>query len=128
METNYSLSMGSSSALQSNAKNILRKSKNVLLVRGDVGHAKPFTMNLPPKGTAFGKPSRFEESAASGKLHCSIVFDFLLQLQQLPYLKLVRICLTRKMIESAQQLIYALTIQFLGKSWILSGYFVELML
>lgn len=38
----------------------------MLLVKDDVGKAKPTTRNLPPN-RVFGKANRFDESAADGK-------------------------------------------------------------
>ena len=46
---------------------LLGKRTNVLLVKDDVGKAKPTTRDLPPGQIAFGKANRFEESAADGK-------------------------------------------------------------
>jgi len=42
---------------------------NTLLVKDDVGKAKPATRKLPPEGFAFGKPDqKDQEGAGLGKL------------------------------------------------------------
>ena len=46
---------------------LLGKKSNVLLVKDDVGKAKPTTRNLPAEQFVFGKGNRFDESAADGK-------------------------------------------------------------
>ena len=46
---------------------ILGKRTNMLLVKDDVGRAKPATRKLPPKEVAFGKANIFNGSAADGK-------------------------------------------------------------
>lgn len=46
---------------------LLGKKSNVLLVKDDVGKAKPTTRNLPKEEFVFGKGNRFDESAADGK-------------------------------------------------------------
>lgn len=57
-----------SSAFQRSAQNmLLGKRTNVILVKDDVGRAKPATRNLPNSDFAFGKASKFDESAADGK-------------------------------------------------------------
>ena len=38
--------------------NLLQPSKNALLVKDDVGRAKPCVMRLPPSNFAYGKPDR----------------------------------------------------------------------
>jgi len=43
---------------------ILGKRTNILLVKDDVGLAKPSTRNLPGNEFSFGKGNRFDESAA----------------------------------------------------------------
>ena len=51
-----------------NAENmLLGKKPNVLLVKDDVGRAKPFTRNLPSSDFAFGKMTTYCESAGDGK-------------------------------------------------------------
>ena len=37
---------------------------NVLLVRDDVGKAKPATRNLPPEGFSFGRPDKKDQEGA----------------------------------------------------------------
>ena len=66
METTYQANHmgGKNSVIQQGALNILGKRTNVLLMRDDIGRAKPATRALPPKETAFGKPNRFNGSAA----------------------------------------------------------------
>ena len=66
METTYQASHAGS-AFQSSAQAILGKRTNMLLVKDDIGKAKPPTRNLPAAEVAFGKPNRFIESAADGK-------------------------------------------------------------
>ena len=46
---------------------LLGSAKNCLLVKDDVGVAKPFTRNLPQEEFAFGKVTTFCESAGAGK-------------------------------------------------------------
>ena len=46
---------------------LLGKRNNCLLVKDDVGKAKPFTHTLPAENFAFGKGSVFCESAGAGK-------------------------------------------------------------
>ena len=46
---------------------LLGKRTNCLLVKDDVGKAKPFTHSLPNQEFAFGKGSVFCESAGAGK-------------------------------------------------------------
>ena len=56
--------------LQRNAQNVLLgKRTNVLLVKDDVGKAKPSTRSLPKDGFTFGKSNNLtiNESAAQGK-------------------------------------------------------------
>ena len=67
MSTTYQTSMGGASAFQQNAQVILGKRTNMLLVKDDVGRAKPATRKLPPKEVAFGKANIFNGSAADGK-------------------------------------------------------------
>ena len=56
------------STFQRNAQAmLLGKRTNCLLVKDDVGKAKPATRNLPQKEFAFGKGSQFTESAGDGK-------------------------------------------------------------
>lgn len=64
METTYQAShMGST--FQKNAQSMLvGKRTNILLVKDDVGKAKPSTRKLPSEHMAFGKANRFDESAA----------------------------------------------------------------
>ena len=58
-------SMGST--FQRNAQNMLLGSrKNVLLVRDDVGMAKPTTKKLPQNDYAYGRDKRYVESAQQG--------------------------------------------------------------
>ena len=45
-------------------ESILNKKKNQLLVKDDVGKAKPATRDLPPDGFAFGKPDRKDPEGA----------------------------------------------------------------
>lgn len=53
---------------QRSAQNmLLGKRTNVLLVKDDVGRAKPTTKNLPGNEFAFGKANRFDEGAAESK-------------------------------------------------------------
>ena len=48
---------GQKEILQRNAQNVLLGQKtNILLVRDDVGRAKPTTRTLPDQDFAFGKP------------------------------------------------------------------------
>ncbi len=46
---------------------LLGKRTNVLLVKDDVGKAKPTTRKIPSDQFAFGKANVFNESAAEGK-------------------------------------------------------------
>ncbi len=46
---------------------MLGSRKNVLLVKDDVGKAKPTTRKIPSDQFAFGKANIFNESAAEGK-------------------------------------------------------------
>ena len=46
---------------------LLGKRTNCLLVKDDVGKAKPFTRNLPDQEFAFGRGSNYTESAGDGK-------------------------------------------------------------
>ena len=46
---------------------LLGSKKNVLLVRDDVGKAKPTTKKLPGDDYAFGRDKRYVESAAQGR-------------------------------------------------------------
>ena len=46
---------------------LLGKRTNCLLVKDDVGKAKPATRNLPENEFAFGKGSQYNESAGDGK-------------------------------------------------------------
>ena len=46
---------------------LLGKRTNCLLVKDDVGVAKPFTRKLPAEDFAFGKVTNFCESAGAGK-------------------------------------------------------------
>ena len=56
------------STFQNSAQNMLLGSKrNVLLVKDDVGRAKPTTKDLPSSEFAFGRDKRYVESAAQGK-------------------------------------------------------------
>ena len=66
MESTYQASHAGAT-FHRNAQNILGKRSNVLLVRDDVGRAKPTTRNLPKEDFAFGKGNRFDESAGDGK-------------------------------------------------------------
>ena len=51
------LTQANKAILQRNAEQvILGKKTNVLLVRDDVGHAKPTTRTLPENDFSFGKP------------------------------------------------------------------------
>ena len=51
------LTQANKAILQRNAEQvILWKKTNVLLVRDDVGHAKPTTRTLPENDFSFGKP------------------------------------------------------------------------
>ena len=67
-ESKHTASRCDSSAFQRNAQNmILGRRTNVILVKDDVGRAKPATRNLPASDFAFGKANKFDESAADGK-------------------------------------------------------------
>jgi len=47
---------------------LLGSKKNYLLVKDDVGKAKPTTRNLPPEGFSYGKPDqKDQEDASKGK-------------------------------------------------------------
>ena len=50
-----------------NMKRLNSHKYNVLLVKDDVGKAKPFTQDLPGEDFAFGKSTIFCESAGAGK-------------------------------------------------------------
>ena len=50
---------------------ILNKKKNTLLVKDDVGKAKPNTRDLPPDGFSFGKPDKKDPEGAGVGKHCS---------------------------------------------------------
>lgn len=53
---------------QRSAQNmLLGKRTNVLLVKDDVGKAKPCTKNLPASDFAFGKMNKFDEGAGASK-------------------------------------------------------------
>ena len=54
-------------SFQRNGQAMLGKKTNCLLVKDDVGKAKPFTRKLPKEDFCFGKGSKFSESAADGK-------------------------------------------------------------
>ena len=57
-----------SAAFQRSAANIiLGKRTNVILVKDDVGKAKPPTRDLPSSDFAFGKANKFDEGAGDGK-------------------------------------------------------------
>lgn len=65
MEESKQASRCDSSAFQRTAQNmLLGKRTNVILVKDDVGRAKPATRDLPSSDFAFGKANRFDESAA----------------------------------------------------------------
>ena len=51
-----------------NGEILLGKKTNVLLVKDDVGRAKPSTRTLPKDEFAFGRPDPTSEGAANGKL------------------------------------------------------------
>ena len=56
------------STFMRSAQNVLLgKRTNVLLVKDDVGKAKPSTRNLPKNEFAFGKCNKFDESAGDSK-------------------------------------------------------------
>ena len=58
------------STFQRSAQNMLLGSrKNVLLVKDDVGMAKPTTKDLPGDDFAFGRDKRYVESAQQGTSH-----------------------------------------------------------
>ena len=60
--------MQSNSQFQQNAESmLLGKRTNCLLVKDDVGKAKPATRNLPSNEFAFGRGSNYTESAGDGK-------------------------------------------------------------
>lgn len=54
-------------SFQHNGEAVLGSARNVMLVKDDVGRAKPFTHNLPSSEFAFGRVSTFDESAGEGK-------------------------------------------------------------
>jgi hypothetical protein len=43
---------------------ILKNSKNYLLVKDDVGKAKPATRDLPPEGFCYGRPDKKDQEGA----------------------------------------------------------------
>lgn len=47
---------------------LLGKRTNVLLVKDDVGIAKPATRDIPAATFVYGKANKFDESAADSKL------------------------------------------------------------
>ena len=60
--------MQSNSQFQQNAETmLLGKRTNCLLVKDDVGKAKPATRALPSNEFAFGRGSNYTESAGDGK-------------------------------------------------------------
>ena len=59
--------MSKNSAFQLSGQAVLGNATNPLLVKDDVGKAKPFTHTLPSENFAFGKGSVFCESAGAGK-------------------------------------------------------------
>ena len=58
---------GANPVFQHSAQTQLGKRTNCLLVKDDVGRAKPATRNLPGNHFAFGKQTQFNESAGEGK-------------------------------------------------------------
>ena len=68
------------STIQWNAQQILLgKKTNVLLVKDDVGRAKPTTRNLPSDSFVFGKPDMLpnRETAEDGKDILALLRTFL---------------------------------------------------
>ena len=55
----------SSSMSKTNREVLLGKASNYLLVKDDVGKAKPSTRNLPNEGFSFGKPDNKTQEPAS---------------------------------------------------------------
>ena len=51
-----------------NGQAVLGNAKNCLLVKDDVGRAKPFTHNLHAADHAYGRVSNYQESCGAGKL------------------------------------------------------------
>lgn len=49
----------------------MRSSKNFLIVKGDIGKAKPFTMDLPDKNHTYGMPNRFDKPGV-GERKCPV--------------------------------------------------------
>lgn len=68
MATTYQASHMGNTFQSAGQSMLLGKKSNVLLVKDDVGKAKPTTRNLPAEQFVFGKGNRFDESAADGKL------------------------------------------------------------
>lgn len=64
-------------AFQHNGEAVLGNHRNCLLVKDDVGRAKPFTHRLPGNEFAFGKISQFTESAGEGKFSQQDVSELL---------------------------------------------------
>lgn len=62
--------MSKNSAFQLSGQAVLGNATNPLLVKDDVGKAKPFTHSLPRGDFAYGRINRFSESAGEGK--CSM--------------------------------------------------------
>ena len=50
---------------KTNREVLLGKASNYLLVKDDVGRAKPTTRNLPSEGFAFGRPDNKTQEPAS---------------------------------------------------------------
>ena len=59
--------MSKNSAFQLSGQAVLGNATNPLLVKDDVGKAKPFTHSLPRGDFAYGRINRFSESAGEGK-------------------------------------------------------------
>ena len=59
--------MSKGSAFQLSGQAVLGNATNPLLVKDDVGKAKPFTHALPRGDFAYGRINRFSESAGEGK-------------------------------------------------------------
>ena len=61
--------MSKGSAFQLSGQAVLGNATNPLLVKDDVGRAKPFTHNLPQEKFAYGRINTFCESAGDGKCY-----------------------------------------------------------
>jgi len=64
--SDYQHSFNVTKAFQTNAEIVLGKKTNVLLVKDDVGKAKPTTKKLPKTEFTYGKPNPDKPDTAMG--------------------------------------------------------------